>query len=124
MDERHSSANKRGPFRSMSDAGHSGLIRFFRENLPVGEVDFCEPQLNLLAHGQTIELFMGSRCGGHGVCGGDRIRVLNVSRGTLSPPTEKEIEHLSPEELQGGYRLACQCYPNDLHAEVSISLEY
>ena len=72
---------------------------------------FCDRNLNLLAHAQAIELETGSRCGGHGVCGGDRVRIESASR--LSPLTEAEKEHLSPEEIQSGWRLACQCFPDN-----------
>lgn len=78
------------------------------------EVDFCERQLNLLAHAQAIELEIGSRCGGHGVCGGDRVKVALPGperERRLSPITEDERRHLSEAELQEGWRLACQCFP-------------
>ena len=42
-------------------------------------------------------------CGGHGKCG--KCKVIAV--GTLSPITDSERAHLSPEELQRGVRLAC-----------------
>lgn len=77
----------------------------------------CDPNLNLLAHAQSIELEIGSRCGGHGICGRDRIRVLNSDK--LSPITDDERSHLSKGELANGWRLACQCFPQekdlDLH---------
>lgn len=77
-------------------------------------VTFCEPQLNILAHAQAIELDLGSRCGGHGICGGDRVRTTlpAADRETLlSPITDREKHHLTAEELQQGWRLACQCFP-------------
>lgn len=93
--------------------------------------DFCEPKLNLLAHAQCLEIGIGSQCGGHGICGGDRVRVRVLggagNKAPLSPPTEAELKHLSPKELALGYRLACQCYPNEasleLQIEASITLE-
>lgn len=44
-------------------------------------------------------------CGGLGLCGNCRIRVIT---GRMQPPTEAELEALSETELQKGYRLACQ----------------
>jgi ferredoxin len=73
------------------------------------EVD-CYSQLNLLAHAQLDELAIGSRCGGHGHCGGDRVRVT-ASDGALSKVTDAEREHLTAAELANGWRLACQCFP-------------
>ncbi len=86
----------------------------------VGVVDFVEPNLNLLAHAQTLELEVGSRCGGHGICGGDRIRVLDPAP-PLSPITDAERRHLTKAELDAGYRLACQCFPNS--ADLSLRVE-
>lgn len=44
-------------------------------------------------------------CGGHGRCGRCKVRVS----GRLSPLTAAEQSLLSQEEIQAGYRLACQC---------------
>ena len=99
-------------------------IRFVRHSKPneVHVVDFVEKNLNILAHAQAIEILIGSRCGGHGICGGDRVLIPKESdRKFFSAPTEKEIAHLSPEDLQRGVRLACQCYPN--RSDVSFEIE-
>lgn len=85
--------------------------------------DFVDPQLNLLAHAQSIECGLGSECGGHGICGRDRIRVssaeasVNLGPPVLSPLTEAERLHLSKREIDEGWRLACQVFPeNAVHA--------
>lgn len=86
--------------------------------------DFCAPKLNLLAHAQCLEIGIGSQCGGHGVCGGDRVRVQvmggSETPSPLSPLTEAELKHLSQDELAQGYRLACQCYPNEASLELRV----
>ncbi len=87
----------------------TGIV-FRRPDGSRARVDFCDRQLNLLAHAQAEELALGSRCGGHGVCGGDRVRVC-ASDGPLSPVTEAERTHLTADELALGWRLACQCWP-------------
>jgi ferredoxin len=107
----------------MSDTGHLYFLK------PDGafEVDFCERQLNLLAHAQAIELEIGSRCGGHGICGGDRVKVeLDASEREkfLSPITEDEREHLSEAELSEGWRLACQCFPNAEHLQLTLRVPH
>ena len=84
------------------------------------DTELCEPQLNLLAHAQAIELDIGSRCGGHGVCGGDRVRIPLEARRYFSTVTAAETEHLSPQELADGWRLACQCFPETEGLEVSL----
>lgn len=49
---------------------------------------------------------MESACGGQGVCGKCRIRVI---QGKSSTPSVEEQEYLSAAELQDGLRLACYC---------------
>lgn len=85
----------------------------FRNNAVdrIHDTGICEKNLNLLAHAQSIELDIGSQCGGHGICGGDRIRLPTGERASFSPVTEAELEHLTPEELEQGWRLGCQCFP-------------
>jgi ferredoxin len=90
-------------------------------DVAVGTVDFVEPNLNLLAHAQTLELDVGSRCGGHGICGGDRIRILGAAP-PLSPITDAERRHLTKRELEAGYRLACQCFPNSAVLPLRIEI--
>lgn len=86
-------------------------IRFKKTNKEI-EVK-CYKKLNFLAHSQLEELHIGSICGGFGECGGDRIQFSLKDRPKLSPPSPAEKEHLSPEEIEQGWRLACQCYPSD-----------
>jgi len=43
-------------------------------------------------------------CGGEGLCGKCRVRLLQGA----GPPTAQEKRHFSPEELDAGWRLACQ----------------
>lgn len=75
--------------------------------------------LNILGHAQMEEINLGSRCGGHGVCGADRVRVLSGAQ-FLSVANETEKSHLSPEELQQGWRLGCQTWLEDESANVEI----
>ncbi len=73
----------------------------------------CFRNLNVLAHAQLIELETGSRCGGHGKCGNDRVIIEAGDRNKVNPPTAIEKAHLSPDELESGIRLACQCFPGE-----------
>lgn len=73
--------------------------------------EFCARQLNLLAHAQAIELDIGSECGGHGICGKDRVCLSEADRAKVSPVTDDERAHLTPAELAEGWRLACQTFP-------------
>ena len=89
----------------------AGSVKFVDSHGTSRDSGLCERNLNLLAHAQTIELDIGSRCGGHGVCGGDRVKILDDAA-ALSPLTEPERQHLSPDEIAQGWRLACQCFPD------------
>lgn len=82
----------------------------------------CYRSLNLLAHAQMEELNIGSQCGGHGICGKDRIKVK--SNEPLSPITQIELKHLSKEEIEAGYRLGCQAFPSSDHQEIQITPDY
>lgn len=84
-------------------------MKFVKPNGSVHDAGPADSRLNLLAHAQMIELEIGSECGGHGHCGGDRVRLARGAR--VSAPSPEEREHLSAEELAQGWRLACQCFP-------------
>jgi len=90
----------------------------------IGATDLIYPKLNLLGHAQLVEVSVGSQCGGHGVCGADRIRVVASQANALSPLSEDELKHLDEKEIKHGYRLACQCFPQfeapDLVIQVTL----
>jgi ferredoxin len=80
----------------------------------------CYKQLNLLGHAQLEEIDLGSQCGGHGICGKDRVQILEgVDR--LSPVTSAEERHLSKSEIQNGVRLACQAWPEGDLCTIELS---
>lgn len=87
------------------------MIKFNREGVVLGTVSFCDRNLNLLAHAQSIELEVGSECGGHGICGQDRVRFSPGDLAKLSPVTDEERAHLTKTQLANGWRLSCQCFP-------------
>lgn len=107
-----------------SSSQNSGKVTF-KLKLQAGKISeehSCSvettPMLNFLGHAQLEELDIGSQCGGQGICGKDRIRV--TPQMGLSPFTESEQFHLTPEELRSGIRLACQCFPNHLNNSYAI----
>ncbi|WP_292367688.1 ASKHA domain-containing protein [Methanoregula sp. UBA64] len=62
---------------------------------------------SILETAQGAGIALRGECGGVGVCGKCRVQITK-SYGTLSPVTEKETKLLTPAELAGGMRLACQ----------------
>lgn len=96
-------------------------ICFKRDGKKVLEVP-CIRHLNLLGHAQMEELNIGSQCGGHGVCGADRIRISIEDRAAYSPPTEIELQHLGKKAIEEGLRLGCQLYPARDDDDLDIEL--
>ena len=76
---------------------------------PMGiSYDAVEDQSILeIAHGMGI--YLRSDCGGKGRCG--KCRILVHPKGCLSQISRLEYEQLTPEQLDEGYRLACQAKP-------------
>ena len=87
------------------------------------KLEECNPDLNLLAHAQMIELDIGSVCGGHGICGKDRVQVKSSFNESvcLSPLTDEEKKHLTKEEINQGMRLACQCFPGKKEQKLELT---
>lgn len=61
----------------------------------------------LLELAQSGNISLRGECGGAGVCGKCKVKVVKIA-GSLSEPTKKEREHLKEEERAEGYRLGCQ----------------
>jgi uncharacterized 2Fe-2S/4Fe-4S cluster protein (DUF4445 family) len=74
----------------------------------------------LLEASKAAGLGVSSICGGKGVCGKCRVIVWK-GRQSLEPLTKQEERHLTSEEIEAGYRLACQVHPQaDLVVEVPM----
>lgn len=72
---------------------------------PIGRRVTVEPGATLLDAAQDAGVALSAVCGGVGVCGDCRVRVL---RGQVSALNEVERDHLSDAELAEEMRLACQ----------------
>jgi ferredoxin len=96
----------------------------FRTREGVQDSGICLRDLNLLAHAQMIELPTGSRCGGHGRCGADRVVLDPVSERQVNPPTAIERHQLSAEDLARGVRLACQAFPGQDGLSIEATIEW
>ena len=83
---------------------------------PVGRRVDADQDQSLLAAAQQAGIAIAAVCGGVGVCGACKVRLM---AGTLSSPTSAEKETFSPSELAEGWRLACQAFPvSDLKIEI------
>jgi len=74
---------------------------------PIGRRGECAGEESLLECARQLGVELVNLCGGVGTCGRCVVQVLE---GELSPVTENERAFLTAEELEEGYRLACQAY--------------
>ena len=75
---------------------------------PVGRRGRCPADQSLLEAARQLGVELISLCGGKGACSRCKIQIMD---GEVSPPTPNEEQALSPQELEAGYRLACETYP-------------
>jgi uncharacterized 2Fe-2S/4Fe-4S cluster protein (DUF4445 family) len=75
---------------------------------PVGRRGRFTSEQSLLECARQLSVDLVSICGGIGNC--DRCKV-QVIAGKVSKPTLEEEAELSADELEQGYRLACQTFP-------------
>ncbi|RCK76077.1 MAG: Methyltransferase corrinoid activation protein [Anaerolineae bacterium] len=75
---------------------------------PIGRRIQIRSDQSILEAAQLAGVEITSICGGVGVCESCRVRLVE---GELSPPTIDEENTFSANEIQQGYRLACQAYP-------------
>jgi uncharacterized 2Fe-2S/4Fe-4S cluster protein (DUF4445 family) len=75
---------------------------------PVGRRGDCPGGGTILDGARLLRIGLANLCGGKGSCGRCVVQVL---RGEVSAPSEREARFLSPEQLAQGYRLACVARP-------------
>jgi len=75
---------------------------------PIGRRGKCSVEQTILQCAQQLGVGMISICGGRGWCAGCKVQLVS---GNCTALTSVEREKLTLEELQQGYRLACQAYP-------------
>ena len=75
---------------------------------PVGRRGECQKNESILACARRLGVGISSVCGGKGTCHACKVHVL---RGAVSKPTPNEYEAFTSQELNEGWRLACQTYP-------------
>ncbi len=73
---------------------------------PSGRRVTVKPGSDLLEAAQRAGVDLNAVCGGVGICGMCRIRLLS---GRVTSPTPDEQHELTPDQLSAGLRLACQC---------------
>jgi uncharacterized 2Fe-2S/4Fe-4S cluster protein (DUF4445 family) len=77
---------------------------------PAGRRGECNVGDSLLECSRQLGVGISSICGGKGKCQSCKVRVL---KGAVSEPTANEKSVFTAEELDQGWRLACQAYAKD-----------
>jgi len=86
------------------------VTRHFRLTMPARGTDANTPSIQANADETVLDSMrragesLYAPCAGRGICGKCRI----IARGELTAPADAERDHLSPDELAAGVRLACQ----------------
>lgn len=75
--------------------------------LPSGKIEAVPSGTNLFKLMTRLNLKFSSTCGGHKKCGKCKVLVEDGKKG-LGPPTETELKHLTHQQIDQGYRLACE----------------
>ncbi len=75
---------------------------------PAGRRVEVDAGTNLLEAAQKAGIEMVASCGGIGICAACRVRVVD---GKVTPPGATEVEELGREQMEAGFRLACQTVP-------------
>ena len=72
---------------------------------PSGRSVFVPPGTKLIEAAGRAGININTPCGGQGICGKCRIQITS---GTQEPPYQPEKAVFNPEDLEHGWRLACQ----------------
>ncbi|MCD4673560.1 MAG: ASKHA domain-containing protein [Anaerolineaceae bacterium] len=75
---------------------------------PIGSRTEITGEQTLLHAAQQAGVHLAAVCGGAGVCGKCRVRIIT---GQVSPPNVAERRFLTQQEIEEGYRLACMVTP-------------
>ncbi len=75
---------------------------------PLGRRGQCRDGQSITDCARGLGIGINYICGGVGTCRSCKVRVTG---GTVSELTSSELDAFSPEELEAGWRLACQTHP-------------
>lgn len=70
-----------------------------------GRVVMAEEGQSLFVALREAGIFVPTICGGKGFCGKCRVQILSPKN---IEPTPEEIKHITPEDLEAGWHLACR----------------
>ncbi|MBC2715423.1 MAG: DUF4445 domain-containing protein [Desulfobacteraceae bacterium] len=83
-------------------------MKYYIDFEPIGKRGRLSSEKLILDHARELGVDLVNICGGAGICGQCKVQIIS---GDASPLTTNEFGVLSPEEIAGGFRLACQALP-------------
>lgn len=83
------------------------MLKFKVDFQPLGRRDQLQESESLLDCARRLNIGINNVCGGSGVCGKCRVKVIS---GVSNELTEVEKGLFSPQEIKVGWRIACQLY--------------
>lgn len=92
------------------------MARYIVNFEPLGRRGRCEDSDSLLTFARKLGVGIVSICAGKGTCHSCKLRITT---GIVSKPSAIELKLFSRQELEDGWRLACQTYPR---SNVTVSL--
>ena len=92
------------------------MKEFWIDFEPVGRRVSIGSDETILAAAQQAGIALSAVYGGVGICGARKVRL---AAGELSPLTETEKSAVLPDDLEEGWRLACQTFP---HSDLKIEI--
>ena len=90
------------------EEGTKNLAKFRIDLEPIGSRTEITGEQSLLQAAQQAGVQVAALCGGAGVCGKCRVRIIT---GEVSSPSVAEEDFFTDEEMAQGYRLACMVHP-------------
>ncbi len=93
----------------MSSEQYYFFTRLNKENLTIDEPYRLERGKTLLNNFKLAGVRNNGVCGGKGICGCCKIRVVSGNK-FCNQPVQEEKNLLSKQQRENGWRLACQLY--------------
>ena len=85
-----------------------GMTAHTIEFQPLGRRGRCRDDQSIADCVRRLGIGINNICGGAGTCQSCKVRITS---GTVSEPTPSEREAFPPQDLDAGWRLACQAHP-------------
>jgi len=76
---------------------------------PEGRRVRVPPETSIFQAAREAGIGIRTECGGDGTCG--KCRIIVKKKSAVNEVTDAETTHLSPKEIDSGYRLACRTIP-------------